>query len=678
MTESKRKANPAVAKIAEFRNKNVSRVRALVIKAAPGKETGTRQLANPWHSIEGMDGLLIPPLDPLGLASLAELSSILRQCVEAMEINIPGFGWRLKQHKDTVDVEEIEDAVTEERARFEEFLTYADWDENSFTKLRRNTRHDQELIGWAFWEALRDRKGDLCGFKQVPTYTVRMTAIQIDPVTVEQCRAVGLGKNRKIRKVNKEKLFRRYAQARLLERYYGSRQTSAEGEEEPEIVWFKEYGDPRVMDWRDGKYEGEKSENGKAKENIPREFWASEIIHHKIYSPRDPHGMARYIGNLLGLMGARSSEEINFTTFQNNNIPSMALLISGGIVTDETVERIAEFVEESIQGSDNYSKFLVIEAIPDEEEGDSSAVRMELKPLTHVQHTDALFQVYDANEREKVRESFRLPPIFVGRSDDYTRATADTGRKIADEQIFDPERKEDDHMMNRLLCDMGMKYHRFVTNTPNITNDQDIIKVIAAAERAGGMTPRIAHLMLEDIMGQDLPVPKGIKFDIPFSLQMAEAVKNKALPNEVGQQVTALKLWEKMKADPEGTWAEILLGAQLEKRDEPPSLSINCGSQALDLATGAQRSALFEIRLGIDGREMLVSDGEQALGLVRFGQLRKIAVEQAAEESGLDLDDVRSMFPGAAEVWSAPIERREKFDLPIKVVHAGVMVFAKV
>ena len=75
---------------------------------------------------------------------------------------------------------------------------------------------------------------------------------------------------------------------------------------------------------------------------------------------------------------------------------------------------------------------------------------------------------------------------------------------------------------------------------------------------------------------------------------------------------------------------------------------------------------------------MLISDGEQAVGSVRFGQMHKIGIEQAAEESGLDVDDVRNMFPGAAEVWSAPIERREKLELAISVVHAGGMVFAKV
>ena len=221
----------------------------------------------------------------------------------------------------------------------------------------------------------------------------------------------------------------------------------------------------------------------------------------------------------------------------------MAVLVSGGSMTEGSINRISQFVESAIQGDDNYSKILILEAEGIEDDmGDMANVRMQIQPLTKEQHTDALFTNYDQRSREKIRQSFRLPPIYVGRAEDYTRSTADVSRRIADEQIFNPERLEEDHLINRfLLQEFDMVFHEFVTNTPNITNDEDLVRVMAGAEKTGGMTPRIAHSMLEDLMGREMSMPQDVKLDVPFSLQMAEAVKNEAMPNEVGQQVTALK-----------------------------------------------------------------------------------------------------------------------------------------
>jgi len=65
---------------------------------------------------------------------------------------------------------------------------------------------------------------------------------------------------------------------------------------------------------------------------------------------------------------------------------------------------------------------------------------------------------------------------------------------------------------------------------------------LAGAEKTGGMTPRIARVLLEDILGIELPeFSDKVDPDVPFSLIMAEAVKNKADTTEPGQQVTAIK-----------------------------------------------------------------------------------------------------------------------------------------
>jgi capsid portal protein len=97
--------------------------------------------------------------------------------------------------------------------------------------------------------------------------------------------------------------------------------------------------------------------------------------------------------------------------------------------------------------------------------------------------------------------------------------------------------------MNRLFFpEMGIQYHRFRSNSPNTTDNTQLVAILSGAEKTGGMTPRIARNMLEEILGDELPqFPKDFPADLPFSMLMAEAVKNKADPTEPGQQVTAIK-----------------------------------------------------------------------------------------------------------------------------------------
>jgi hypothetical protein len=70
--------------------------------------------------------------------------------------------------------------------------------------------------------------------------------------------------------------------------------------------------------------------------------------------------------------------------------------------------------------------------------------------------------------------------------------------------------------------------------------------------------------MLEDILGIDLPpMPKDFPADTPFSLTMAEAVKNKADTSEPGQSVTAIKALKELGII--GDDGDLELGVDVEK-----------------------------------------------------------------------------------------------------------------
>ena len=86
-------------------------------------------------------------------------------------------------------------------------------------------------------------------------------------------------------------------------------------------------------------------EYGTDDQPVPPEKQATEVFHFKLWSTHSPYGFPRWIGNTLAVLGSRASEEVNFATLKNNNVPSYMLLVSGGTVPDATIDRITEKLE---------------------------------------------------------------------------------------------------------------------------------------------------------------------------------------------------------------------------------------------------------------------------------------------------------------------------------------------
>ncbi len=559
--------NTETATSAATTKRAVRQVRALIIgpkevEVAKADITGGKpgvpqnEEEDLWSTGDGSPNLIAPPFDMLTLSMLPEHSSELGQCVEAMEVNIEAFGWRQVSRLNLEDKdlpEELKKAAVSEATLLANFFEYATGDD-SFVAFRRKMRKDIEVTGTGYFEVIRSSSGMPQQFVHMPSYRMRMGESTRKHIKVQR-KILELQEDGsvEIKEVEEWRRFRPCAQAR---RNGGHR-------------WFKQFLDPRIMDSTTGISYASVEDATAA--GVKEEDYANEVVVMRLYSTRTPYGLPRYIGNLLSILGARKAEEINYITFTNNNIPSMAVVVSNGILTEGTIARIQEFVQTQIQGSDNMSKFLVIEGETDADEGeDAGQVRIEIKPLTREQHTDAMFQNYSGNNEDRIRRAFRLPPAFVGRAEEYTHATAHVSRVLADEQVFAPERDEFDRWVNRMLYpDMGIRLHKFKSNSPNTTDNEQLVKILAGAEKTGGMTPRIARRILEDVLGwQGLSdkFPEEFQPDTPFSLVMAEAVKNKADVTEPGQQVTALKRLADFGITPDTTLGEgtVLIRKALE------------------------------------------------------------------------------------------------------------------
>ena len=533
---NKRKTVSVVHQIDEGSEKNkkvLKNIRAQVIGVQKRQNVSDKSQSldnDPFSVLEKNGRIIEPPFNILTLAMLIENNTEMRPVLDALVTNISGYGHRfVPRIKLPKADEETRKIVESERVRLENFFAYAT--KETFVEFRKRQDLDLEQTGNSYFEVIRNVKGGVQGFTHLPSYQVRLGFQEKDWQLVDRS-ILELQEDLSVKVVKRKEYrrFRSFCQSKQV--YYGDRSE----ESRHNVSWFKEFGDPRIYDARTGFL---------SDESLEVKYRANELVHRQIYSTRSPYGLPRYIGNLFSIYGDRASEEINYKTFKNNNIPSMVVAVSNGQLTEGSIQRIESFVESSIAGSDNFSKFLILEAegAEDEPGEDGSQVKLDIKPLVSEQHKDALFQEYSRNNVDKIRRAWRIPPIFTGSSGDYSRNVADTSRRLADEQIFEPKRTEWDELFNRdLFPTMGIRYHKYKSNSPNTTDNQQLVSILSGSEKTGGMTPRIARIMLEEILSKELPDFVGdFEPDVPFSLTMAEAVKNQADPVEPGQQVTAIK-----------------------------------------------------------------------------------------------------------------------------------------
>lgn len=493
-------------------------------------------------------GAIEPPFPPHSLVAIIESSAYIAPNIAAYVTNIDAFGHRFEKTVDFSDssaTDLVRDAlslqaqndwedggksgvapeptekkieetieVLKRRQQMEKFRLDSLFNfihpTLSFPQIRKRTRQDYESTGNAYWEIIRSRDSKIAQVEPAVGLTMRLMDLDKKFTNVKlkyKTTPITMGTK------NMKRKFRRFIQLK------GVRNSTT-------IVWFKEFGDSRIMSEQTGKFFRDRDAM-KTKE--PKAVGATEILHFRIYSSRTPYGVPRWVGVLISAMGSRHSEEVNFLYFENKSVPPMALLVSGGKLAGGAVKRIKDYIQNEIKGKRNFHKILVIEA--ESKQGmpgttPNNQIRLELKPLTDAQQNDALFQNYDKRNAVKIGSAFRVPPILRGDTEDFNRATAEAAKTFAEDQVFNPERDDFDFMMNRLfLLDMDVLLWRFKSLAP-ITRDPAIMAVIVERLiKANLLTPKEGRLVAQDILNLDLPEIKEGWANQPMSLTLAGFIK---------------------------------------------------------------------------------------------------------------------------------------------------------
>ncbi len=463
-------------------------IRARIIKwqQAPVEKADTSQQVTEQEVYAAADWIS-PPSDLRGLRNLVKHSTILPQCIRAYKNNIAGFGIGIRYIEDAEETPEM----AAEFSRAQEIIELLNIEQDT-KEVFEDIIEARETYGIAYLEVIRNVAGEVVQIEFVKETPTILKTRPLDPYISTVYYHHGQQTERK-------------------KRYCKYRQDIG-----GKTVFFKEFGDPRIMDRRDGEYL-------KEGESLNLEYQANEIMEFTIGT--EPYGEVRWIGQILGVDGSRRAETLNNNYFTNGRHTPLMIMIEGGTLTDESFEKLQQYIND-IKGEAGQHAFLLLETEASDGRTDfdqQEKPKITVKDLASVLQKDELFQGYLDNNRRKVQSAFQLPDLYVAYTTDFNRATAQTAQEVTEEQVFQPERRSLAWAINnRLLNGYQFQHVEAYFLEPDITNPDDLYKLLTVANNAGGVTPNFAKRIIYEAFGEqaeDYPEEWG---DTPLSYSKSQ------------------------------------------------------------------------------------------------------------------------------------------------------------
>jgi len=365
--------------------------------------------------------VLQPPYNFRRLRKFTQENNSLLQAITAMEVNIDGTGWsinRMEGHN--LRTPDKTDVIAN---TLDNFFSEP-WPMVSFTSIRRQLRRDMEETGNAYLEILRNPSDEVVFINRIDPVTLRM--VQLDAATEVEKEVMRGGVKRRMRVAERQ---RRYVQV------VGTH-----------TVYFKKYGVIRDLNKKTGKWQAQGA-------RLPAEDRATEVIHFTVVKDTDtPYGVPRWINNLPSVLGSRRAEELNLNYFDAGGIPPVVVFIEGGTIREDVRRQLETIFS---KGASESLRAAIVEVYSSEGklDGGGSPVNVNVERFGSgdAADSDAQFQRYDERTAMRIRTSFRLPPLFLGMTEDYSFATAFASYTVAEAQVFGPERHEFDEIINVTL-----------------------------------------------------------------------------------------------------------------------------------------------------------------------------------------------------------------------------------
>ena len=392
--------------------------------------------SNAVEALQGSKAWITPTYDFEVLERRVRVSSILPPLIDAMEANIDGTGWELVP----IDPEDEKDSdeMKKERKRVAAFFEEC-WPGESFVTVRKKIRRNYEEVGNAYLEVIRNAAGKIVFARWLDAKGIRAVRLD-DPVDVEKT----IERNGEKLTVKVEMRERRFIQIPRASRVGDAKLENPSQVSGPkETVYFKEFGSTRDLNKRTGDW-------APLGERLPKDERATEIIWFTNKPDSStPYGIPRWISNTPSVVGAREAEEFNLDFFNSGGVPPLLLIVSGGRMAEEAEKVLTKHFMSS---GPNRHNAAIMEAYATGGDIDSPQnVKVQVERFGSERQNDSMFEAYIEKCENRIRRSFRLPPIFLGTADRMSFATAFASYTVAEAQVFGPERDEFDEKINLLI-----------------------------------------------------------------------------------------------------------------------------------------------------------------------------------------------------------------------------------
>jgi capsid portal protein len=468
------------------------------------------QTAQVWTGLTQAGEIMSPPYDPWYLVCAIEESD-LGPSIEAMAANIGGFGLELEPTFPTRDEEtgeplEPPPGAAEEEDRLRLFFASCNVEHGGWTPVQFMIDWDTEGLGDGYMELLRDRLGAVAAVEHAPSYEIRLGSLSGQILVDWPFRNPTTGE---LVTLQRHRRFRTFVQLK-----------------DGKIRYFKQFGDPRHLNHKTGRYRA--AEDGPWEPEQGSDTNATELVHFRIYTPRSDYGIPRWIGALPWSRNGRLVGEVLNAWFKRN--PWVKLLITaGGTFKKDSLKQAVKEIRAASASPDKKFGLATVEA---ELEGPDD-------PLDQTRGTNARLAVADLDFQippelysgpdslagqaaKRVRAAFRLPGVYYGAAEDHTRASANTARATAEEQVFVPIRfmRWESWLNGQLLPSMGVNYWRATLRGAQTTDDNESAEAAAAFIPGGGATPNALIGLLNKTSGEDHELITEPWGDRPFELTM--------------------------------------------------------------------------------------------------------------------------------------------------------------
>lgn len=476
---------------------------------------------------------------PYVLNDIAEANADIMSAIEAKAVNEAGFGYTLDpiipvyktdeeddnkdpiwRRKDTGEIIpfELVNQIHKEKEIIESFINNL-CPQESYTRINTNRVRWINKIKFCYWEVIRGINGDMLGVQPIKDQlSIRHCKEDSSPVK-DYPYKVRVGSEWVVHKM--DWYFKRYVQIGKM----GKK------------TYFKSFGDERFLDKRTGKYYQSKAE-------APTDaVEASELIVHELSGSN-----VRWFPAFAHAQIAKGIALTNRDTMNNNGVPRLFVVLIGS--DDENVEKIVknQFKRIKKEGSREMIAFVrvkpsIIGAGPDES---AVPVEMRFEPLSKLQEKEGMFLELDENCSGKIKKCFRLSDLFMGKADSsLNRATAYVMRKLAENQVFSPERLDFDEWVNKFLfADKGYKYWKYRSNSAELEDTETFLKLIELYLN-NGMVPNEFRSLAPELIGTELETIPEDWANLPKYLSIVQSRMNSIERNQ--KSATSLEV---QKSDP--------------------------------------------------------------------------------------------------------------------------------